>query len=829
MKDSNNKSLVRLFFILSGSVVSGFGYAQEIYFNPLALKIGTTSSYESTDLTVYEKSAFPPGTYHARIYLNGMDLGEKDIKFILIGDQLTPQFTKNSLRQMGVEVQAITELDRMSDEQTINNLSDLIPDAKTNYDFFNQKLDISIPQLYVRHALAGETPRSEWDPGISALFTSYYLSGNQAWYKASGQMSSVYLNLNNGINLGSWRLRNNLAYSEGSGSGGRWSGITTYLQREIPALDAQVMAGRISTSSTLFDSFFMDGIQIGSDDNMLPYSQQGFAPVITGIANSQSQITVKQNGYTIYQTYVPAGAFSLRDIASVGNGDLDVTIREADGREHTFVQPYTSVPGLLRPGRVRFSGAVGQYVSTGSGVREPVFGTAQLQYGLSNALTTYGGSQVANNYTSAMGGVALGASTLGAVSFDVTHANSQLTDDSRHSGQSLRMQYAKGILDTGTNVVLAGYRYSTSGYYDFSEANSLRASNGNSDALSITNNKKSRIQLQINQSMGELGSLSFTAYQQNYWRTSQTERNLSLSHYLSLAGIGINTSISDSRVNSGASNRSLAVNISLPFSRFLPSSWASYGLTTTQDQTTNSASLFGQLNNDPTWNYSLRSFYGSNNQGLGGNVDLRHTGKYGTYNSGYAYNSRYQQVNFAANGGIVLHESGITFGQPLGNTFALVSAPQASNVKVANGIGVETDWRGYTIVPYVSSYHRNKIALDSTMLPDGVDFDNLTPTVVPTEGAIVQADFKGYQGYQLFIKLRRAGNTEMPFGAVATLNNNEAFTGIVDEKGTVYLKGLPDNGIIYVKWGDAQAQQCQANYAVANKKTLLQQLTVNCL
>ncbi|EOU92844.1 outer membrane usher protein fimD [Escherichia coli KTE36] len=60
---------------------------------------------------------------------------------------------------------------------------------------------------------------------------------------------------------------------------------------------------------------------------MLPDSQHGFAPVIHGIARGTAQVSVKQNGYDVYQTTVPPGPFTIDDINSAANGgDLQVTI-----------------------------------------------------------------------------------------------------------------------------------------------------------------------------------------------------------------------------------------------------------------------------------------------------------------------------------------------------------------------------------------------------------------------------------------------------------------------------------------------------------------------
>ncbi len=103
---------------------------------------------------------------------------------------------------------------------------------------------------------------------------------------------------------------------------------------------------------SFFDSVSFRGVQLASDDNMLPDSLKGFAPVVRGIAKSNAQITIKQNGYTIYQTYVSPGAFEISDLYSTSSsGDLLVEIKEADGSvnssgyRHRVVSPLN--PGFV--------------------------------------------------------------------------------------------------------------------------------------------------------------------------------------------------------------------------------------------------------------------------------------------------------------------------------------------------------------------------------------------------------------------------------------------------------------------------------------------------
>ena len=62
--------------------------------------------------------------------------------------------------------------------------------------------------------------------------------------------------------------------------------------------------------------------------------------MIHGIARGTAQVTIKQNGYDIYNSTVPPGPFTINDIYAAGNsGDLQVTIKEADGSTQIFTLP----------------------------------------------------------------------------------------------------------------------------------------------------------------------------------------------------------------------------------------------------------------------------------------------------------------------------------------------------------------------------------------------------------------------------------------------------------------------------------------------------------
>ncbi|WP_157701858.1 fimbria/pilus outer membrane usher protein, partial [Salmonella enterica] len=172
---------------------------------------------------------------------------------------------------------------------------------------------------------------------------------------------SYYLNLRSGMNLGAWRLRNYSTWTRNDGNN-TWDNIGTSLSRAIVPLKSQLTLGDTSTAGDIFDSVQMRGVQLTSDEEMLPDSQRGFAPVIRGIAKSNAEVTVEQNNYVIYRTFVQPGAFEINDLYPTSNsGDLTVTIKESDGSEQKFVQPFSSVALLQREGHLKYSLSAGEY------------------------------------------------------------------------------------------------------------------------------------------------------------------------------------------------------------------------------------------------------------------------------------------------------------------------------------------------------------------------------------------------------------------------------------------------------------------------------------
>lgn len=319
-----------------------------------------------------------------------------------------------------------------------------------------------------QNSARGYIPPSQWDEGIPAGLLSYNFSGDNGSYG-----KNYFLSLNSGINLGAWRLRNTSAWTYSDYAGYRnnnWRNTSTYLERDIIPLRSELVAGDSNTDNSVYDSLGFRGINVYSDDSMYPDSLQGFAPTVRGIANSRAKIIVRQNGYVIYQTFVSPGPFAINDLNPTNSsGDLTVTVQESDGTTHSFIVPYSTVPLLQREGRIKYNLVAGNYRSGDDEQNNPFFTQGTLIAGLSHGTTVYGGTQLSSNYQAFTAGAGKNMGDFGALSVDVTQAQSTLTDGSDHQGQSMRFLYAKSLNRYGTTFQLLGYRYSTRGFYTLAD------------------------------------------------------------------------------------------------------------------------------------------------------------------------------------------------------------------------------------------------------------------------------------------------------------------------------------------------------------------------
>jgi outer membrane usher protein FimD/PapC len=102
--------------------------------------------------------------------------------------------------------------------------------------------------------------------------------------------------------------------------------------RPLPSNGAKLTLGETDFQSAIFDAFTYTGASLISDERMLPWSLRGYAPQITGIAQTNATVTVSLADRVIYQSKVPPGPFVIQDLNQSVQGTLDVKVTEEDGR-----------------------------------------------------------------------------------------------------------------------------------------------------------------------------------------------------------------------------------------------------------------------------------------------------------------------------------------------------------------------------------------------------------------------------------------------------------------------------------------------------------------
>lgn len=786
--------------------------AREYRFSPSSLE-GNMLSQQDIDLSLFSKSnAQLPGTYSSRVRVNDRRLKDANIAYVSSpGGALMPQLTPDMLRAWGIAIDRYPALQALPANQALpDNLGRYIPLASAHLDFSTMTLTLSIPQAAISETGRDYIDPSRWDDGVPVMFSDYAFSGSTNKDSGDSSTTNQYLNLRTGANLGGWRVRNYTTWSN-SDSENQWETINTFLQHDVDVLKAQFTAGESNTRGEVFDSMQYRGVNLASDEEMLPYSQRGYAPVIRGIASSNAEVSVRQNGYLIYQQNVAPGAFEINDLYSTTNsGDLDVTVKEADGTEHHFTQPYSSIAVMLRPGRIKYELTAGRYrADSGSDQKEPDFLQGSMIYGLNNLLTWFGGLTLSKDYNAANTGVGLALGPLGSLSADLTAADTRLDDGSQHTGQSWRLLYTGKLDSTNTNFSLGSYRYSSRGYYSFADAN--QKLDGHEDDLLFRYNKRNRIQASISQTLAGV-SLYLNGYQQDYWGTSNKERSLSVGMNTVVAGTSYHLAYTYSKINGEASDRMISFGFSIPLSRWLPRAWSSYNISNTRDgYTRQNVGLSGTLLDDERLSYSLQQSHANHDGEDTSSVYGSYRSQYANLTAGYyASSDSAQQLNYGISGALIAHPQGLTLAQPLGSQFAIVSANDASGVRFLNQRGIQTDWQGNAVIPSLTPYQENNIRIDTSSLPENVDSSDTAITVIPSRNAAVMARFDAHTGYRMLIALKRPNGLPVPFGAIAT-SDTPVISGIVDDTGTVYLAGIGEAARLTVKWGNGAEQQCRAS------------------
>lgn len=823
----------------------------EYYFDPALLQGSDFGKSLDLDRFNQRDNALPTGDYVLDVYLNNQ----------LIRRQASIALVKPEGDKTDVQPCLSPELIALSAIRTTQNVTPNIclpidalgPKINWEVDLSSLRLNMVVPQAGLLHSPRGFIPVSEWDAGETALFlrhnTNFYHTENTDSHL---RYDYLWSNINAGFNLGLWQVRHqgNLRYADDNQTGRhyKYNAVATSVQRPLPQLDSIIAFGDNYTNSSLFGNLSFNGVKLSTDQRMWPQGKRGYAPEVRGVATTTARVVVRQQGKVIYETTVAPGAFVINDLYNTrGQGDLTVDVVEANGQVSRFTVPYSAVPDSIRPGNWNYELAMGyvrQYYSV-----ENKFIEGVLQRGMSNVLTANMGSRLADNYQAFLAGGVL-ATSVGAFGLNTVFSSAHVENNEKQQGWRIEASYSK-TFTTGTNLVLAAYRYSTSGYRDLQDVLGVRRQEKNGTLYySDTLNQRNNFSATVSQPMGDWGMLSFTGSTSDYYNNASRITQLQLGYSNSWRDISFN--ISAARQRSTYSSRyfnsvndrdfdnenqrkytenTVSLGISIPFDFGSSRSQINLDMNRSRDSRTATVGMSGTTGEKSSTSWALYSGIEHNNDSgdsstWGGNIE--HRTSVGAFRAYASRGDSYQQYGLGMSGTLVAHRGGITAGPYTSDTFALVEAPGARGAKIRNGQGATVDRFGYAILPSLTPYRYNTISLDSQNMADDVELQGGSKRLVPYAGAISRVTFKTTHGKATLINTTLPDSSQPPMGADVTDSNGEA-VGIMGQGGQIYARLAAQSGVLFVKWGKTAAQQCQVWYQLPTMRDApLYQLTLPC-
>jgi len=780
------------------------------------------------------RAEVPAGVYKADVHLNGRFVDSADIR--IAPDQRGG--TQTCLERALVE-QARLVLRPEVEEQAADGAQDCVvfeqavEGGKARFDLSSLRLELEVPSASLVSVPRGHVDAKALDAGATMAYVNY----NGSHYRVSHDTSNQdfgYLLLDMGFNHAGWQLRQQSSLIHGQ-SGTDWNTLRQYLQRPLPSLRSQLVLGETFTSGRILSGLAYTGVSLSSDERMLPDSMRGYAPTVRGIAMTSARVSIRQNGHEIHQVTVAPGPFEIRDLYPTNfNGDLDVEVMEADGTTRRFSVPFAAVPESLRPGSSRYSLVLGRTRDMG---KDSVFLDGSYQRGISNRITGLAALRASDGYQALVLGGAL-ASGWGAFGLNITYARAELPAQGIQDGWMAHASYSRTFTPTRTTLSLAGYRYSTEGYRDLADVLGLRrAIEQGWQWVSSSYRQQQRFELALNQSLGRHGSLFVTGSTQRYRDGRRRDSQFQFGYGNAFAnGVSINLSVARQHNQVAAQvmgwqsdvedallppawrdvgsrrETTVSLSISVPLGRAgssrapsLTTAYARSGDGESQYQ----ASLSGMADRAQTLSYSLGASRSTTPSSTTLSASLNKRMPRLSLGINASRGDGYWQAGANLQGAIVAHGGGVTFGPYLGETFGLIEAKGAVGARMSGNHGVRVDRNGYALLPSLTPYRYNSIALDPGSLDERVELLDGARRVAPYAGAGAKVVFRTRPGLPLLVDTGSNGVVRVPMGA-EVFDAEGGVVGVAGQGGQVYARVDAPVGVLDVRWGKGQG--CRIHY-----------------
>lgn len=767
---------------------------------------------QNIDMSQFSIAGYvPPGDYVLTVFVNGQRLGAPRDITVLEQKTQTICIPADLLDSIGLKESVKPKVTVYPNSQCLD-LS-VLEGMQTIIDLPTLSLKITIPQLWMEYRDPYWTPPALWEEGINGAFLDYSANVSITEEKEGDKRTYLSTNGTAGINLGVWRFRGDYSAIYQKKRGGRQSQeihdfdfSRLYGFTSLKKLASILTIGENYFYSDVFESWQYSGISLESDDRMLPPKLVGYAPEITGVADTNATVIVRSQNRVILETTVPPGPFRIQTLDSGVRGVLDITIREENGEEKKFSISTASLPYLTRPGRLIYKLVMGKTRYDGHHLTgKPVF-SGEFSYGLSNAWSLYGGTQFNSDYQATAIGIGRDLFSFGALSLDITQSFARFTDK-KIQGRSYRLNYAKSFDALRTDITFAGYRFAARDYRTLTQFMDQRRTGYD------IRSPKENYQIYINKYFDNF-NLSLNYQYSTYWQDKpQTQYGLYASTNISvpmLSQQNANISLSATRTERDSGYQDDAINLYLTIPLYKGHSISfseSYSRIGKSNQYSHRAGYSGYSERD---NYSLNVGYSHGEEidsqsSISGYYSRDFSQANLSANASYVP-QQYRSVGASINSGITATTQGIALHRSAnGDTRLMIETPGVGDVPLDSGV-IKTNRFGLAVIPNVNSYRKSTASINTSQLPENIETLESTTDITLTKGAIGYRSLSVMKGEKLFAIISLNDGKKPPFGAsVRNADNREL--GIVGEDGVTWLVGISSKEKLSVYW--AGKKQCE--------------------
>ncbi|MFQ2048366.1 fimbria/pilus outer membrane usher protein [Aeromonas veronii] len=761
---------------------------------------------------------YVPGQYLLDVVVNGAKPVKQRLE-ITAQEQSALCFRADWLAKVGLTLSPEYFKDSYQVERDCYVLS-AAPSVTVELDVPTQTLTLGVPQI----AQSSRPADMAWEYGHSALRFNY-----SANIGVNDVDTSMFGSADLNANLGRWVVNSTATASEESTDVSMFTAT-----RAIQPWLADLSVGKTFVGEDLLGGTSIYGAMLASNNSMRA-NDLGYAPVFTGVANSNARVTLTQSGSTIYSEVVPPGPFAIRNVTLLSSGDVEMVITERDGSQRRQVFPLTVMSGMVTPGEYEFSVAAGTRDN-----RESDYGAdgavASLGYGYGfDNLTLRAGTLLHRDYQGVSGTLTTSLGDVGGVSLGGAWSRAKYDDGVTEQGARAQLSWNKTFTSTGTGVYASAGRRLSDQFTEFSSFSPSRDGGcdaGYSEGGDVLDDacllggaywraervSRNEFSLGVSQSLGGRFNVGLTGWHRDYWREQATESGLSanLGAWLYGANVSLGGSLSQSRDGEGDSrnNWSASLSVSIPFT-FSERRYSSFTTLTTGSQggVGVNTGVSGSLND--RFSYSVGGGRDSDGDGQS-NISASYVGdKVGT--SASITQSGSGTTGSATITGSVLAvpaAGGVMLSRSVSDTVAVANIKDTPGVKFFSGVD-RSDDNGNVVIP-LTSYRQNTVTVDAGTLPQNVELGATSQTLVPTGRAVVYLPFETWTVHRYLLQVRQ------PDGAFVA-----GGTWAKDRQGTP-LGFVAQNGVLLInavnKLEDVQLGECVISAAQIKESERVQEV-----